>query len=83
MLKRKGKDSYFPTEVHFNSPNVLLYLGAAITAPTACLRGSCWVPLINFKLKLKQKARLLLLLHVKQASKKALLSSPGLFFFFL
>lgn len=63
MLKRK--DSSFPTEVHFNSPNVLMHLGAAITAPTACLKGSCWVPLTNFKLKLKQKARVLLSLHVK------------------
>lgn len=32
MLKRKGKDSSFPTEVHLNSLNVPMYLEAAMAA---------------------------------------------------
>lgn len=57
MLKRKGKDSSFPTDVHFNAPNVLMYQEAAIAALTACLGGSCWVSLTNFILKPKSKGK--------------------------
>lgn len=57
MLKRKGKDSSFPTDVHFNAPNVLMYQEAAIAAPTACLGGNCWVSLTTFKLKPMSKGK--------------------------
>lgn len=72
-VKKEKERQFFSYRGALYSLNVLIYLRAAITAPTAYLRGSCWMPLTNFKLKPKQKARVLLLLHVKQAPKKALL----------